>query len=622
MTRLGLLSEKRKRRHRPKETLQGSETWDQKKISASAPGFLGRTSYCDVFLETDNDLPTGYISHFKTTDPGPIDAQRIRLGAQILMLLKNQDLYREIVEERYKIWRGWTFGYPMTNVIFNSVEEMWKDAKQKIKDDSECALALSKSIFKNYTQPIQLSSTTSWEDFASSASHRWETIGLMFAIMGIATRYISHELPMFKRKGSPDPKSLAITATAVGDICLQLCDSTGVMNDYVVLLLLHHTSLLTTIYGESDYRPWRKLGELSTAVFALGLHQESSNLPFFIREMRKRVLVAAYAMDKTLATFLGRPPLISCRYCDIEFPLDLSCEEIAAPPEVRNAAIAKLTPDGWNSEGSLVKGSWARVYFLTSILREKILELSLSRQSDNLAEQVENLSQESHKTYQELPIWLHWTPNIGYPTPSALQDNILFDLYLDFLYNDFLLYRILAKRTQTQPDAIISASCKILNASLSMLTKIAKLKAPGWDIGWHLCYAGLPAAGVLCAELLRRSRSMLPDTDIFQRSEIIQSLSVFASHLGTMIQPDEGNYRIAEQGRRAIRHVLDQVLSVDSLSAIPATSDEELDIHEQISFEESLLNNVDIEDRGPFLDWLNGTAEQCHEPWLTWMNFS
>jgi chromatin structure-remodeling complex subunit RSC3/30 len=136
-------------------------------------------------------------------------------------------------------------------MVFNSVEEMWKDATQKIKDENECALALSKRIFKNYTQPIQLSSTTSWEDFASSASHRWETIGLMFSIMGIATRYISHDLPMFKQQGSPDAKSLAITATAVGDICLQLCDSTGVMNDFVVLLLLHHTSLLTSIYGES-----------------------------------------------------------------------------------------------------------------------------------------------------------------------------------------------------------------------------------------------------------------------------------------------------------------------------------------------------------------------------------
>ena len=89
-----------------------------------------------------------------------------------------------------------------------------------------------------------------------------------------------------------------------------------------------------------------------------------------------------------------------------------------------------------------------------------------------------------------------------------------------------------------------------------------------------------------------------------------------------MIQPDEGNYRIAQQGRRAIRHVLDQVLSVDSLSAVPITSEEPLGMQEQILFDDSLLNNVDIDDRGPFLDWLNGSPEQCHEPWLTWMNFS
>jgi chromatin structure-remodeling complex subunit RSC3/30 len=102
------------------------------------------------------------------------------------------------------------------------------------------------------------------------------------------------------------------------------------------------------------------LGELSTTLFALGLHQDSSaKAPFFLSEMRKRTMVAAYSMDKVLATFLGRPPLISWRYCDIQMPLDLSVEEIFADPVVRNAAIARLDEEsGWNLESSLMKGMW------------------------------------------------------------------------------------------------------------------------------------------------------------------------------------------------------------------------------------------------------------------------
>jgi chromatin structure-remodeling complex subunit RSC3/30 len=143
--------------------------------------------------------------------------------------------------------------------------------------------------------------------------------------------------------------------------------------------------------GFADFRPWRKLGELSTTVFALGLHQDSSaNTPFFLAEMRKRTMVAAYTVDKMLATFLGRPPLISWRYCDIQMPLDLSVEEIFADPPFRDAAIRKLDKHtGWNQEASLMKGAWPRVAFVTSVLREKVLELSLSCRTSDLSHRVE-----------------------------------------------------------------------------------------------------------------------------------------------------------------------------------------------------------------------------------------
>lgn len=100
-------------------------------------------------------------------------------------------------------------------------------------------------------------------------------------------------------------------------------------------------------------------------------------------------MVAAYTIDKALATFLGRPPLISWRYCDIPMPLDLSWDEIAAEPTTRAAAIANLNTDGWNKNGTLQMGTWARLSLLTSIIREKVLELSLSRHIEGLSQRVE-----------------------------------------------------------------------------------------------------------------------------------------------------------------------------------------------------------------------------------------
>ena len=90
-----------------------------------------------------------------------------------------------------------------------------------------------------------------------------------------------------------------------------------------------------------------------------------------------------------------------------------------------------------------------------------------------------------------------------------------------------------------------------------------------------------------------------------------------------MVEPDEGNYHIAQQGRRGVRHVLDQVLSGPSDTVLPSASDSAMDcdFRETGFIRSGLLDGIDIDDRGPFLDWLDGTADS-HEPWVAWMNFN
>lgn len=101
-------------------------------------------------------------------------------------------------------------------------------------------------------------------------------------------------------------------------------------------------------------------------------------------------MVGAYGLDKELATFLGRPPLIGWRYCDFQCPLDLDHHEVVADPETRDAAIARLEQNnGWNPVRSPRTGAMARGILSTSIIREQVLELSLCRGTDDLREKVE-----------------------------------------------------------------------------------------------------------------------------------------------------------------------------------------------------------------------------------------
>jgi chromatin structure-remodeling complex subunit RSC3/30 len=112
----------------------------------------------------------------------------------------------------------------------------------------------------------------------------------------------------------------------------------------------------------------------------MGLHQESnqSQLPFFLNELRRRSFANAFSSDKALSTFFGRPPRIAMRYCSRLPPYDLTDEELIAPAEIRNRALAKLDPAGWNTNGDLNRQTWARIKLMINAVREEALELSLA----------------------------------------------------------------------------------------------------------------------------------------------------------------------------------------------------------------------------------------------------
>lgn len=71
---------------------------------------------------------------------------------------------------------------------------------------------------------------------------------------------------------------------------------------------------------------------------------------------------------------------------------------------------------------------------------------------------------------------------------------------------------------------------------------------------------GLVAAGVLAIELLKQEQSKMYTPDILPRSETIQDLSVLISSLAA-VGPGQANFAICNQGCRALKKVLDQILS-------------------------------------------------------------
>ena len=100
-------------------------------------------------------------------------------------------------------------------------------------------------------------------------------------------------------------------------------------------------------------------------------------------ELRKRSLALAYSVDKALATFVGRPPRISRRYCSIQVPLDLALEELSIDENEYNATVSALDVNGWRRHDKMGRSSYLRTFVIVSLIREDILELSLGPTSND-----------------------------------------------------------------------------------------------------------------------------------------------------------------------------------------------------------------------------------------------
>jgi chromatin structure-remodeling complex subunit RSC3/30 len=233
----------------PQDSLPDTtSTWSQRKPALATPGFLGLTSYSAVFAEHDDCLGADITSPAAKGTP-TVNPKQLQVGAQILLLLsQNISFYERVFETRFKIFQGWTLGRPVVRAMFESVKDTLSHWFSGEKGDPP-ALSLARELFQNGVTPVDIRSDMALPEYISGISNRWETIGLLFSIAGLATSLIPYDDPIWRHV---DPKSLANHATAVGDICVQFCDYLGVVDDDpLVWLLLHHTALLSVVYGDS-----------------------------------------------------------------------------------------------------------------------------------------------------------------------------------------------------------------------------------------------------------------------------------------------------------------------------------------------------------------------------------
>lgn len=359
---------------------------------SALPGYLGSTSYSAVLTEHRSDIPFELDSSTESRPPTrSVEPDRLQSGLEVLRLLYELTICDSLIQKFYV--RNFGAGAPRVLIdrIVRSIRQVFDNLDRNGIDTQLRDLA--NQIFQNSSRPLTThGSMTVEEYFSSFTGHnsRWEALGNIFAVSGLSLMTTPDNDPDLVQATSDDTRAkdrLLAQVMDASDVCLSFCDQAVSANELLGFLQFSDVMLRTQQYGDSSYQAWRRLGDLSATVYAAGLHQENEPedvCPYFLRQWRRSCFAHAFHADKSLATFVGRPPLINYRYCTLTPPLDLSDDILIKGGDALNRAISELDIAGWDTHASRHRVSTTRIRFLLAIFREQTLEIALGtcRQED------------------------------------------------------------------------------------------------------------------------------------------------------------------------------------------------------------------------------------------------
>ncbi|OQE11100.1 hypothetical protein PENVUL_c003G00266 [Penicillium vulpinum] len=531
---------------------------------AALPGYLGSTSYAAFLTEHRSDISFEPEESTYSSAGLVVEPDRLQSGVDVLRLLYNLTVCDMLIARLYH--RPWNAIVPklVMDELLRSVRQIFDGFSS---DPTAQLQELANQIFQNTSRPMRTHKSMSFEEYCSSFTGRnlrWEALGFIFTNCGMQLVVTPDNDPEIMQ-GSDDPRTrdrLLEQMTVVSAVCLGFCDQISSANELLAMLQFNDVMLRTQQYGDSSYQAWRRLSDLVSTIYAAGLHLDTSsidNFPFFLRQWGRRCFFAAFYMDKMMATFVGRPPLMNGRFCTLAAPLDLSDEVLAAGGDVLSKAISELNSTGWNTQGELHTVTPIRLRYQLAIIREETLEVVLgTREQHNLIQKSEEIQAKSRAIWESTPDQLRYDRRLNDPSWHGWL--MIVYCYLDYLYTCFLLYRAVVKHTNTgQADL-----CDVSRRVLAIVIQINTVRTPMVDLDRHFSWVvltyGVPSASVLLLELLRQSHEPGPHTVTLPRAELIRNLSVFISSLSWVAVPGHGNYHICKEAEKKLSRILDQLL--------------------------------------------------------------
>ncbi|KAF7596683.1 hypothetical protein BBP40_000606 [Aspergillus hancockii] len=534
-------------------------------------GFLGPTSYRSLMNEGVSDSNPAPAETDPTTQT--IDPKQVELGLRILHFLADDKLLlRNILRHVFHISR-----MPIIPevLMLPALDILWDSLGDYATQNEARRLRTVVRIFENSYLPIPIANAmkaTELSQLISGKNVRWETIGSVITIAAIGLIHMPERDVTYIdfRKRTKD--EILAQLLEVTDHLLPLSNALPVVNELMVCLKYFQMMLASYRFGDSSRWLYSSIGELSSCIYATGIHQYNIPLgqyPGFINLWRRRCFAAVYSMDKTIATTLGRPPSMNRYYCVLEPPLDID-DDISHQEYERS--LPMINSNGWNSDEKRRPSSIIRLRFLLATIREEILELHLGVNGAGMEEKA-RVMRRLQSIWEACPHHMKYSPDMWNGRLSCQDILSLLSNYLDYLHSMFLLHRLTAQSLpEEKPQELLLVAKEILSTVVVINEERERLREVRSDFSSIFLPYGLPSAELLAMELLHPSNSpSAPSHPRLPRAEIIRELTLYISCLSWVARPGSGNFGFCKRVKAKLTRILDQI--IDPSYATPSSND-------------------------------------------------
>ncbi|VUC35885.1 unnamed protein product [Clonostachys rosea] len=455
----------------------------------------------------------------------------------------------------------------------------------------------ARSLLHNSIQPLAVSVEMDLDRFCSQfldENTRLETVGLLFCAVIRAASEVRIFPPLYME--SHRRLELVSLAAKLTNTIVEAILSIDMLNDLQLVMQYENFISHSFVFGVQSYHSFRKLGDVITSVMSLGYHEtfgSSKEVPTFLINIRRVAFCRAYSADKNWAIFLGRPPRLPQKYCNL--PAAICAPSLSNNEKNGLALLADQDVPQWEPDTGMSTWAETRWASICASLKEEILELFRDGRKSDCDARVSHLRRRTDEYWASLPGNFRLQESLGNHKEGPWERDFLASARLNYLHVHFLVH-LLCQGSSTEP------SIEFVNLSreiLVLVTEVIVLRhelvcSTGTSFEWKLAHYGLPAIGILLMAMLgNRSHP-----EITKDVEIIRSLGIIVVgvDLGTIVHPTEPNYALLSSARKTIQKVIVGIQSRES-QGLPLTDLEnpEPGDHIETAFVQNQLEPWDFE---------------------------